>query len=231
MSSDQQDLLARIGKCVQTGKANAAQNIPRGSAGQPGVTELCTEALAHGLSARTVLEQGLLAGMQVIGKKFAANEVFIPEVLISARAMHAGLAVLKPHFAEAESTPKGVFVIGTVRGDLHDIGKNLVAIIFEGAGWKVVDLGTDCPPEKFVAAVRQHPGCVVGMSALLTTTMVAMRDTVTAIRKECSDTIVLVGGAPVTAAFAREIGADGYADDPSGAVTLLDELIPKRKSA
>jgi 5-methyltetrahydrofolate--homocysteine methyltransferase len=219
-------LLDQISACVEAGKANAEMDIPAGSAGQPGVAELIAQALAADVDPGALLRDGLLQGMGRIGRKFAANEAFIPEVLIAARAMHAGLAVLRPAFAEQGVPARGTFVIGTVRGDLHDIGKNLVAIILEGAGWRVVDLGTDCPPQRFVAAVQESPGCAVGLSALLTTTMVNMGEVIAAIRKVSPATKVLVGGAPVTAAFAREIGADGHADDPMQAVELLNALLP-----
>jgi methanogenic corrinoid protein MtbC1 len=146
--------------------------------------------------------------------------------LIAARAMRAGFDVLKPAFADEQAFSRGVFVIGTVRGDLHDIGKNLVAIILEGSGWQIVDVGTDCPTDKFIEAIDRHPGCAVGLSALLTTTMMNMGETVTAIRRHRSETVVLVGGAPVTADFARDIGADGYGADPTEAIALLDALIP-----
>ncbi len=219
-------LLQRISETVQAGKTNSETDIPRGSKGKPGVVELVQEALASGLSGERILDEALLAGMRSLGSKFAANEVFIPEVLIAARAMQAGFVELKDCFSGGEMPTRGVFVIGTVQGDLHDIGKNLVAIILEGAGWEIKDLGTDCAPEVFLEALGQYPGCVVGLSALLTTTMVAMRDTVRMIRERSPSTVVLVGGAPVNAEFATEIGANGYAPDPSAAVGLLDELLP-----
>jgi len=219
-------ILERIAACVEAGKANEAMDIPAGSAGQPGVAEMCARALAEGIGAEAVLHDGLMPGMGAIGKRFAAGEAFIPEVLIAARAMHAGLAVLKPAFAEQGVPARGTFVIGTVRGDLHDIGKNLVAIILEGAGWRVVDLGTDCSPEVFLEAVKRNPGCAVGLSALLTTTMINMREVIESVHAVSPATRILVGGAPVTAAFAREIGADGFADNPSQALAVLDELMP-----
>jgi 5-methyltetrahydrofolate--homocysteine methyltransferase len=219
-------VLEQIANCVEAGKADKDTNIPPGSAGQPGVVELIQQLLGEGVEATVILQEGLLKGMGSIGRKFAANEVFIPEVLIAARAMHAGFAILKPAFAEQDVPSRGTFVIGTVRGDLHDIGKNLVSIILEGAGWEIVDLGTDVPPERFVEAVQQHPRCAVGLSALLTTTMVNMRECIEAIRGVNPETRILVGGAPVTARFAEEIGADGYADDPSAALALLNELQP-----
>ncbi|MCP4249126.1 MAG: cobalamin-binding protein [bacterium] len=218
--------LTQIAECVKIGKADADTNVPIGSQGQPGVAEWVEQAIGEDLPAQTILEQGLMAGMSVMGRKFAANEVFIPEVLIAARAMHAGMAKLKPLFAEDETPSRGVFVIGTVKGDLHDIGKNLVCMLLEGAGWQIVDLGVDCQSDKYVEALEQHPGCVIGLSALLTTTMVAMRDTVKAIRERSPDTVILVGGAPVTDEFAKEIGASAYAPDPSAAIDVLDRLQP-----
>ncbi|MFH1745513.1 MAG: corrinoid protein [Planctomycetota bacterium] len=220
------NILARISACVQAGKADADTNIPLGSRGQPGVAELVAQAVDEGLSPQSILKQGLMAGLQVIGQKFAANEVFIPEVLIAARAMHAGVDRLKPLFAGQDMSSRGVFVIGTVRGDLHDIGKNLVAMMMAGAGWQVVDLGVDCQPEQYIEALEQHPGCAIGLSALLTTTMMAMRETVQAIRARQPDTVILVGGAPVTDEFASKIGASGYAPDPAAAIALLDRLLP-----
>lgn len=220
------EMLQRISACVEAGKAFAHTDIPAGSAGQAGAAELIAEALAEGMPAGRILREGLLPAMERLGQRFAAGEVFIPEVLIAARAMHAGLDVLRPAFVEGEVRPRGTFVIGTVRGDLHDIGKNLVAIMLQGAGWQVVDLGTDCAPRRFVEMVNQHSGCAVGLSALLTTTMVNMAETIQAIRSEHRDTKILVGGAPVTEAFARSIGADGYAADPARAMQLLDELLP-----
>jgi 5-methyltetrahydrofolate--homocysteine methyltransferase len=174
-----------------------------------------------------LLNDGLIVGMQAIGRRFAANEVFIPEVLISARAMQAGVDALKPALANRDVPSRGTFVIGTVRGDLHDIGKNIVAIMFRGVGWKVIDLGTDCSPESICDAVADHPGCVVGLSALLTTTMVNMGEAVAAIRARSHGTLVLVGGAPVDAEFAAEIGADAYAADPHQAIQWLDARLPE----
>jgi methanogenic corrinoid protein MtbC1 len=213
-------------RCIAAGKADADTDLPPGSAGQPGVAELVTTALAEGIDAATILREGMLPAMGAVGERFAANEIFIPEVLIAARAMHAGFAVLKPAFVEQDVPTRGTFVIGTVAGDLHDIGKNLVAIILEGAGWQVVDLGTNVEPDGFAAAVKDHPGCAVGLSALLTTTMVNMPAAIGAIRSVHADTPVLVGGAPVTQAYADEIGADGYADNPTAALALLDRLVP-----
>ena len=221
------EVLQNISRCVRSGKTNADADIPPGSKGQPGVVELVTQALAEGLAAQRILQEGLLDGMQIIGRKFAANEVFIPEVLIAARAMKAGMELLRPHFTEQEMSGRGTIVVGTVQGDLHDIGKNILGMVLEGAGWRVVDLGIDCPADKFVSAVEEYPGCVVGLSALLTTTMMSMRDIVAQVRSKRPETVILVGGAPVTADFATQIGASGYAANPPQAVDLLDQLAPR----
>lgn len=220
------DLFSRLAACVEQGKTDAATDIPPGSRGSPGVVELVAAALADQQPPDAVLKRGLLPGMQAVGRRFAAGEVFIPEVLIAARAMRAGLAALRPAFVGRPMPARGVFVLGTVRGDLHDIGKNLVAMMLEGAGWRVVDLGIDCSGERFVEAVLANPGCAVGMSALLTTTMLHMRETTATIRAASPSTVILVGGAPVSVEFAGEIGADGYASDPVAAIALLDRLIP-----
>ena len=228
--SNEQNLLRQISECVQRGQTGGAASAVgvQAAAGGPGVVELIEQALAAKKSAKVILEEGLLRGMNVIGQQFSAGEVFIPEVLIAARAMKAGLAVLKPCFAEEAIPSRGVFIIGTVRGDLHDIGKNIVAVILEGAGWEMMDLGTNCPPDRFLEAMAENPACAVGLSALLTTTMVNMGEAVKTIREQSPETVVLVGGAPVTADFAREIGAHGCAADPTEAIALLDELAPER---
>ncbi len=183
-------------------------------------------ALAEGLSAEVILKEGLIAAMGEVGRLFEANEYFVPEMLVSARAMQAGLALLKPHLTEAGATPAGKVVIGTVKGDLHDIGKNLVAMMLEGSGFEVIDMGTDVSPEKFVKAVADNQPNIVGMSALLTTTMPAMGTTIKALQEAgLRDKVkVMIGGAPVTDAFAAQIGADGYSPDASSAVRLAKSL-------
>jgi 5-methyltetrahydrofolate--homocysteine methyltransferase len=187
-----------------------------------GADELTVRALAEGCTAQRILDDALMPGMRKVGERFRDRVIFVPDVLLAARAMHAAMAHLRPLFLTQSVQRRGVFVLGTVRGDLHDIGKKLVAMIVEGAGWDVVDLGTDVPPERFAETARQHPGCAVGLSALLTTTMVHMEATVRAIRDAAPDTRIIVGGAPVDAAFASSIGADAYAADPQGAVDFLD---------
>jgi 5-methyltetrahydrofolate--homocysteine methyltransferase len=190
------------------------------------VTALVRQALEEGQSPAAVLAGGLIAGMDRVGQDFKAGEIFIPEVLVAARAMHAGMAVLRPLLAAGEVPSRGRCVVGTVRGDLHDIGKNLVRMMLEGAGFEVIDLGTDVSPEAFVAAVREHRPRLVGLSALLTTTMLNMPATLEALRAAgLRDQVrVLVGGAPVTAAYAAQIGADGYAPDAAAAVDLARQL-------
>jgi len=191
------------------------------------VAELVQQALDQGMEPKEVLQGGLIAGMDEVGKDFKAGELFVPEVLIAARAMHAGMNVLRPLLAESDSISAGKYLIGTVKGDLHDIGKNLVKMMLEGAGFETIDLGTDVEPQAFVDAVREHRPLLVGMSALLTTTMVQMRATVEALEEAgLRDSVkIMIGGAPVTEAFAAEIGVDAYAPDAASAVDKARELV------
>jgi 5-methyltetrahydrofolate--homocysteine methyltransferase len=190
------------------------------------VEALVTKALQEGIPPATILNEGLLAGMGEIGEKFKKNEVYVPEVLIAARAMKAGMAVLKPKLLEAKVQPRGTVVIGTVKGDLHDIGKNLVGMMLEGAGFQVIDAGIDVPPEKFLDLARTHKAQIIGCSALLTTTMTNMKAVVDAVKNSDlkGKVKIMVGGAPVTQAFCDEIGADGYAPDAASAVDLAKRL-------
>ena len=190
------------------------------------VSSLVQQALDQGMAPGEILSGGLIAGMDQVGKDFKAGELFVPEVLIAARAMHAGMAVLRPLLAESDTPSAGKYVIGTVKGDLHDIGKNLVRMMVEGAGFETIDLGTDVSAEGFVAAVREHQPELLGMSALLTTTMVHMKTTIEALEEAgLRDSVkIMVGGAPVTAAFAEEVGADAYAPDAATAVDVAREL-------
>jgi 5-methyltetrahydrofolate--homocysteine methyltransferase len=190
------------------------------------VRELVQEALDNGIGASEVLQGGLITGMDEVGKDFRAGDLFVPEVLIAARAMHAGMSVLRPLLAESDTPSGGKYVIGTVKGDLHDIGKNLVKMMLEGAGFETVDLGTDVGPQAFVDAVREHKPAVVGMSALLTTTMVQMKATIEGlVEAGLRDSIkIMIGGAPVTDAFAKDIGADAYAPDAASAVDVARQL-------
>jgi len=191
------------------------------------IEALVESALSDGVDPQTIVNDGLRSGMQVVGEKFKANEFFIPEVLIAARAMKAGMEVIKPHLAADSTDSLGTVVIGTVQGDLHDIGKNLVAMMLEGAGFRVVDLGTDVSPEAFVAATRENEAEIVAMSALLTTTMPKMAETVRALNSADLDRTVrtMIGGAPVTQSYANEIGADAYAPEAASAVEAARELV------
>ena len=190
------------------------------------VKELVQQALNEGVSAKTILEEGLLEGMGVVGEKFKNNEFYVPEVLIAARAMKAGMEILSPKLKDAGVKPVATVVIGTVKGDLHDIGKNLVAMMLQGGGFEVVDLGTDVPPEKFVSAAQEKGAQVVAMSALLTTTMPQMANVVKAMKEAGLGGKVkaMIGGAPVTQNYADEIGADGYAPDAASAVETAQKL-------
>ena len=201
-----------LSRAVEGGKRNDAKQL--------------TQALLdQGIKPLEVVEQGLVPGMSAIGEKFKNNEVFVPEMLIAARAMKECMTILEPLLADAGIKPKYTAVIGTVQGDLHDIGKNLVAMMLKGANIGIVDLGTNVPPEKFVAAVQEHNARLVCLSALLTTTMPAMKTTVQTLRDAgCSGVRIMVGGAPVTQEFCAEIGADGYSQDAASAVDLALRL-------
>ncbi len=183
------------------------------------------QALGDGIEPGKILNEGLLSGMSVIGERFKKNEVYVPEVLIAARAMKAGMEILQPALASSGVEPKGTAVVGTVKGDLHDIGKNLVCMMLEGAGFKVCDAGIDVEPEKFVAEAQANNANVIGISALLTTTMTNMKAVVDAVKAAGIEAKVMIGGAPVTQAFCDEIGADGYAPDAASAADLAASFI------
>jgi len=207
-------ILNEISEFLQKGKANE-------------VKELCQKALDEGIEAKTILNDGLMHGMGIIGEKFKKNEVYVPEVLIAARAMNTGIVVLKDLLAEGESTSKGKVVLGTVKGDLHDIGKNLVKIMLEGKGMEVVDLGIDVSAEKFIESAKSENATVIACSALLTTTMTEMENVVKAaeeagIRDQLT---IMVGGAPVTDSYCKSIGADLYAPDAASAADVALEAL------
>lgn len=201
------------------------QSVIKGDAAE--VTQGVQQALEAGHAPGDILNQAMIAAMAEVGRRFEAQEYFVPEMLIAARAMKEGMAVLKPYLVEADIEPVGKVVLGTVKGDLHDIGKNLVGMMLEGAGFEVIDLGADVPPERFVEAVREHQPRFVGMSALLTTTMLGMRATIEALSGAGlrDQVTVMVGGAPVTQQFADEIGADLYAPDASSAANRAKALL------
>ena len=219
-----EELLAKIAKCVERGKVNKISPYPPDLKGEDGADELSAQALLEGIPADQVLGMGLVPGMQIVGVKFRENKVFVPEVLMAAKAMSAGMKHLKPYFQSGAVKRKGVFIIGTVMGDLHDIGKNLLGMIVEGAGWQVVDLGIDVPAAKYIAAIDEHPDAFVGLSCLLTTTMLNMEKIVHEIKGVRPDTKILIGGAPVTDDFRKRIGADWYSPDPQGAVEFLNKI-------
>lgn len=189
---------------------------------------LIEEALAEGIAAAEILNEGLIAAMGTVGDQFKAGQIYVPEMLVAAKAMKKGVETLKPHLAGGATATLGKFIIGTVEGDLHDIGKNLVGMMLEGSGFEIVDLGVDVPPAKFVDAIKANPDCrLVGLTALLTTTMPALKDSVAAItaaglKKQVK---IIVGGAPITQDFADKIGADGYAEDAASAASISKELI------
>jgi len=183
------------------------------------------ELLDGGASAQTVVTQGLVPGMDVVGQKFKANEFYVPEVLIAARAMNAGMELLAPGLAQSGVKSAGIIVLGTVKGDLHDIGKNLVGMMLKGGGFKVIDAGIDVPAERFVELARQNNADIIGLSALLTTTMTQMGAVIEAAREAGLSARIMVGGAPITQEYAEEIGADGYAADAASAVDLARSLI------
>jgi 5-methyltetrahydrofolate--homocysteine methyltransferase len=196
------------------------------------VEELVRKALADGHPAAGILNQGLIGGLAIIGREFKARDLWVPDVLLAARNMKRGVEILQPFFSQEGQKAKGIIVLGTVKGDIHDIGKNLVAIMMSGSGIEVIDLGIDVPLEKFLAAVEERKPQIVGLSALLTTTMLEMGKVIQAIRKSPSPNkpYIIVGGAPVTEAFAKEIGADGYGADAVAAVELALRLLDAGKN-
>jgi 5-methyltetrahydrofolate--homocysteine methyltransferase len=195
------------------------------------VEGLVRKALAEGHPAADVLNQGLIGGMAIIGKEFKARDLWVPDVLLAARNMKQGVEILSPLFSQEGRQTKCKIILGTVKGDIHDIGKNLVAIMMSGSGFEVIDLGIDIPAEKFLAAVEQHKPQVLGLSALLTTTMLEMQKVIDAVRKSPlpDKPYVIVGGAPVTDAYAKEIGADGYGADAVAAVELATTLLGSKR--
>ena len=192
---------------------------------QNGAVEITSSALKEGTAAKRILDEGLIAGMDVVGVRFKKNELYIPEVLIAARAMKTVMSILEPELARAGVEPTGKFLIGTVQGDLHDIGKNLVAMMLKGAGFKVIDLGVDVRPEKFVEQAEATGVQLVGMSALLTTTMPGIEKTIKALKGRGGSAKIMIGGAPVTQDYADKIGADGYAADAASAVDVAKSLV------
>ena len=219
------DTLERIAHCIEFGKINKVSPYPPDMKGQDGADEYTKAALEQGIPANDILKKGLVPGMQKVGIKFRENKIFVPQVLMSAKAMSTAMVHLKPFFQSGEVVRKGKFVIGTVAGDLHDIGKNLVSMMVEGAGWEVIDLGVDVSVDRFMKAVEENPMCIVGLSAMLTTTMVNMGTIVSSIKEKYPNQKVLIGGAPLNNDFCSEIGADFYSPDPQGAIEYIETQV------
>jgi methanogenic corrinoid protein MtbC1 len=222
------ELLEKLIEAVELGKVDKKSPYPPQLKNQDGAFEIAKNALDQGCKPEEILENALIPAMANVGNRFSRKEIYVPQMLMSAKAMSGAMIHLKPFFQSGETKRKGTFVIGTVSGDLHDIGKNLVAMMVEGGGWEVIDLGVDVGPDKFIKAVEEKPDAVVGLSALLTTTMENMNKIVTDIKTKHAGTKILIGGAPVTHEFCKKIGADFYSPDPQGAVNYLKQLATDR---
>ena len=218
------DLLIRLSRCVELGKIDKVSPYPPDMKGQDGADELARQALDKGITPDMILENALIPAMAVVGNRFSNKEIYVPQMLMAAKAMNGAMKHIKPFFQSGETKRKGKFIIGTVAGDLHDIGKNLVAMMIEGGGWEVIDLGVDVGAEKFLKTIDENPGAIVGLSALLTTTMENMKKTVVSLKEKHSGVKILIGGAPVTQEYCDKIGADFYSPDPQGAVNYLKQL-------
>ena len=219
------DLLTRLSRCVELGKIDKSSPYPPDMKGQDGADELAKAALDQGIKPDMILEGALIPAMANVGNRFSRKEIYVPQMLMAAKAMNGAMKHIKPFFQSGETKRKGKFIIGTVAGDLHDIGKNLVAMMVEGGGWEVIDLGVDVSAEKFLKAIEDNPDAVIGLSALLTTTMENMKKTVTLVKEKHPASKILIGGAPVTMDYCQKIGADYYSPDPQGAVNYLNQLV------
>jgi len=219
-----EQLLEKLLEAVELGKVDQKSPYPPQLRGQDGAHELTISAINTGISPQDILENALVPAMDRVGKKFSENKIFVPQMLMSAKAMGSSMVQLKPFFTSGEIKTKGIFIIGTVKGDLHDIGKNLVGMMVEGAGWTVIDLGVDVPSSRYIEAIKNNPGAIVALSALLTTTMVNMGEIVSDIRANLPKTTIFIGGAPVNDDFCKKIGADFYTPDPQGLVEKLNKL-------
>ncbi|HER09668.1 MAG TPA: cobalamin-binding protein [Bacteroides sp.] len=216
--------LIKLGEAVEFGKVDQNSPYPPQLKGELGADELARLALEEGLKPTDLLTEALVPAMDRVGQKFSENKIFVPQMLMAAKAMKAAMVHLKPFFQSGDVKTKGTFIIGTVKGDLHDIGKNLVAMMVEGGGWSIIDLGVDVNEETFKKTISEHQGAVVGLSALLTTTMTNMGEIVREIKQVHPDTTILVGGAPLNEDFCKKIGADFYAPNPRGAVEYLKQF-------
>jgi methanogenic corrinoid protein MtbC1 len=220
-----EDLLVRLAECVEFGKVNKNAPFPPAMKGMDGADELTKQALDIGINPDDILNVALIKAMDRVGDKFTQKKIFVPQMLIAAKAMNTSMEHLKPYFKSGEVKRKGKFIIGTVAGDMHDIGKNLVAMIVEGAGWEVIDLGVDVSATKFLHSISENRDAIVGLSALLTTTMQNMQRIVAEIKNVYPEVKLLVGGAPVNEEFRVEIGADGYSSNPQEAVIYLNSQV------
>ncbi len=223
MDNQQKALCNQLEICIERGKANTQSPHPPELKGQPGATELTQQLLSTGLPPDEILQSAMIPAMKRLGDRFSQGLAFIPDLIIAAKAMKAAMQLLKPYFDSGAVRQKGIFILGTVKGDLHDIGKNLVGMVLEGNGYKVIDLGVNVSAEKFLQSVQQYPECHVGLSALLTTTMIYMEQIVKTIKTDFPQVPIFIGGAPVTAEFNRQIGADGYFPDPQQLVNHLEK--------
>jgi len=219
------EILNNLALCIERGKEDRNSPYPPDMKDQDGAREYTKKALEAGLSADRILKEGLMPGMNAIGEKFSQGTAYIPELLISSKAMYSAMDILKPYFESGEVEHRGTVILGTVAGDLHDIGKNIVRMVLEGDGWKVLDLGVDTTTEKFKKALQENPGAILGMSALLTTTMTNMGKSVEEIKADDPAQKIFIGGAPVTEEFCKKIGADGYYSDPHNFVRFLRENV------
>jgi len=219
-----EDFIGKISISIQKGKVDINSPYPPDMKGLPGAFELTGMALENGVSANDILTKAMIPAMGIVGDLFKDKKLFVPQVLMCAKAMNSAMSHLKPYFSSGEIRKRGTFVIGTVSGDLHDIGKNLVSMMIEGTGWTVVDLGVDVKTEKFLEAIGDNPGCILGMSALLTTTMESMEKSVRTLRETFPTQKIIVGGAPLNKEFAHKIGADLFAPNPQVAVEFINSL-------
>lgn len=218
------ELLKKLSICIEFGKADLNSPYPPELKNQDGAFELTINALNSGITPEEIVETALIPAMSRVGEKFSRNEIFVPQMLMAAKAMKSSMIHIRPYYLKGQARKKGTFIIGTVTGDLHDIGKNLVAMMIEGAGWEVVDLGVDVGSDKFISAAEKYPEAVIGLSAMLTTTMENMRTIITSLKEKQPSQVIIVGGAPLNKEFSIRIGADFYSPDPQGAVEYLKAL-------
>lgn len=219
------DILSQIKICISRGKVDQKSTYPSDLKGQKGAYELTDEALNSGIHAKIILDEALIPGMEIVGNKFRAGQIYVPDVLIAAKAMKSAMELIKPYFISGDVKYRGKVILGTVAGDLHDIGKNLLKMTLEGGGWEIIDLGVNAGAEKFLTALGSGDVKAVGLSALLTTTMLNMGPIAESIRKFYPDALIMVGGAPLSDSFAQEIGADFYGESPQEALEFLNEKI------